>query len=70
MRKKIPFRKVKTGMKDWQQQNALQAQINRAANNVIDVKNLVNYVNKELRQSQGLKPLNVRWDNLRNSLEA
>lgn len=56
-------------MDSGQQKQALQAQINRATNNVRSVKNLVDYVNKELRRSMGLKPLKLRWDSLKQSIE-
>ncbi len=56
-------------MDDSQQKQALQAQITMATRNVVAVRNLVQYVNAELRRSQGLKPIRLRWDNLKKSLE-
>lgn len=52
-------------MDDDQQLQALQAQINRAANNVIAVQNLVRYVNNEVRKPGGRPPLRLRWTQLK-----
>ena len=56
-------------MDDSQQHQAMQAQIVRAKQNVTAVKDLVNYVNKEVRKPAGLPPMKLKWQGLKDSLK-